>query len=1764
MQRIRRITKLVFRFLLILLTLLLLGLLMLQIPAVQNFLTGKLENYLQAKFQTEVNIESIQLKLPESLALKGLYIEDLKQDTFLNVGDLTVNFKLNKLFSKQIQFDEIALSDGAATLQISKDSANYDFILSAFTQQDTLAKELDSIPQNTSDTWVMTFDDAGLELQNINFNFSDESIGLSLESKLGNLEGKVNVIDYLAQNYDVENLHLKNAWVRLVLEDTDEIKEITPPDTSIYKINSEDLSFENVFFELKMPSLEIVTQVENLEQKAGVFRMDQDSIFIQSSYFKVIESDIKYDIPLAPFLENFDYNHFDLESVNFEVADFVYDDLDITADILHASAKEKKGFDLKNLQSQFEFSKEEVSLEDLVLTTAQSEIQSSKTQVQFPFLNSQSIPIEKLKIETELQAASKNLSDIRYFYPDLDSISFFQNISDSAFTIHSNIKGSLEELFIASLEFEGLNSKLKTAGNIKNPTQIEQLELAINLFELETKGSAVTSLLPVETLPAFVDLPETIFLNGVINGKIDNFNSTIEANTFRESSPIPTQIKTKINIQNITDLDSAYLDILLDTIHTSKNDLMAYLPEDALPDYVNLPDELMLRGTITGPSNNLQSNLQLLIAQNKQTSQINAIGSIAGLFTTDNPTFNISVNADEISRQDIARFLPDSLLPAYFQLPIIKKLTGIFKGDLSNFRTNFNMEANSGNWSGNASLRKEAYQFDLNVEHLAPESFFTEAYLDSLVGFAFQPLSVYIELNGRDLDFSKNAFADLLLSIKSTKNSSMAGLLVQGKLDKQKLTAKAIAGEKEINLTSTFSLDYTKPIPVWDLDLALIHLNLEELKMTTAPSAMNGTLQAHAEGMNLDTLSGKILLSNFDIKYEDKYEQIDSLQCIVDLDNGKNSLEITSDFFDSSLKGNFQYPRILALGEQWFDSFLAADAPDSLIGKTSDHFDFDFSLHRPEILSIGLIPTLEELTPFQMHGNFDNRNATWNVNADFPYFHYQGMQFENFSLNGNAQNKSLSYQIDIQKADIQEIAQVQNFKTFGRLENQLINNTIQLLDEQEQKRFEIKSFLELLQNQGFKYSFAPKQLLNYQDWHVNKNNSITFLNEKLNISDWRFFKNAEAISILDLGNKSFKIQIEQFDLQLVSDIVKLNSNYLGGILNGNLFLSEPFTNPTYSSDIRINNLMVIGAFLGDFNSTIKKETEHDIVAKAALKGNGNEVSLDGKYDLNHKFEQFDFQLEIPSLDLQTIEPWASDYLETLVGNLHGAIRVEGSLESPTLLGKVQFENTAFDIEILKTRLRLGNQPIVFDANAIEFENLEVFDANDNKGVVSSYLLTEDYRDFYLLSNVDIKDFLVLNTTSKDNDLYYGKLLVDAKMDLTGNIFEPTIEIVAKPKKNSDLTYVYSAYSNELESHEGIVEFIIPEEKQRPGIASEQLIQVSDNLNMKIIVKIEVNENLNFKAITDPLTGDYFEGKVKGDLVYVQQPDGTMELNGNLEVVEGKYLFTYQKLIRRPFDVKPGGTISWKGDPFTPELNIDVEYKVRASTYPLVGGSDSNDGTVQNTNSLKQAFIVRLNIGGTPSKTEISTAIEYPTIDGNTNDSDIQAAISRINQDQSQQNTQAFALILFNGFIAQNLGGSEFRVVDFSGNLNNVITQQLNGLANRYIKFVELDFGLDSYENNENNAQTDFRVSIRKRFLNDRLTISLDGKTTTESGAEESTSQTYLDNVTVEYALTPDGRFKIKIYNKRDFDDFIGGTGVKVGGALVFSKEFNGIRLGKKK
>ena len=1764
MKSIKKIWKYLLRFVLFTFLFLLVVAALIQIPAVQSYLTTHLETYLQNKLKTEVRIESLRLKLPESLALGGVYIEDLEKDTLLSVGELTVNFKLNQLLQRRVQFDRIALEEGQAKLHFGKESSNLDFIINAFSGgSENVENEL--IANDPTNPWVMVFDDAAFHLRQVEFEYSNEASAIDLAAFVGELKGSVGQLDYLKNDYQVNQISLSNASVKLKIGEADSITTVNSSEAVEYKIGAQKIGLENVEVELSMPDMDIAASIGRLENGNSFFYLNGDDLQFQTPRFLLSESQFRYDVPSAvPLAKGFDPNHFGLENIEAKMADFVYDNLEIAADLRQLSGQTSDGFLLKKLQGKIAFSKNNIALREMDLETASTNLKSKKTTIEYPFLGGAKTSVNQLKLEVGMEAQSDDLSDLSYFYPPIDSFSFFQKNSDKPLKINAIVKGSLADLHIQQLDFEGFQSKVIANGKIKNPTHSDRLELDLSLSHFFAPKEAIASVLPDSLLPAYLQLPDSIFLSGNIKGSLRDFNSNLQAVTKRNGVALPTRINAQVQLKNIQNLDSTQINILLDTFVISKPDLIAYLPPGTLPDYVDLPDEFVLAGRVVGPMSNLQSDLQLLTFRAGSKNQFEMLGGITGLFTSSSPSFDLSLDAANVGRGELAAFLPDSLLPAYLQLPVLNKLTGIFRGDLNDFKSNFQLESNTGKWAVEAALKEEKFGLDLAVQELQPASFFKENYLDSLAGFSIRPLTVEIKLDGQGFDFSKETFADFLVKIKSSADTTMGGLEVKGKLNQQILTAHATANEPEIQLQSDLRLDASNDLPQLLLDLQLDQLDLQKLHLHDLPFALNGHFSVEAKGTGLDTLLGQLLADDLGIHFNGKSEQIDSLLLMADMDNGKSSIRLTSDFMDAKLEGEFRFPQVVDALRQMVNSAWQPSYTDSLIGKTDDHFAFECQLHRPEILMMGYIHTLEVLTPFQLAADFDNCSPKLHLQTDVPFLRYQQSDFEDVSFRLDGSEKGLDYDFGLRHAIVQDIAEVKNFSTFGKLEEGDLTNTLQVLDKEKKERFALNSSLRFLENETLLFSFLPNQLLNYEKWQVSENNAVRFSDNELEVKDWRFSKGKSAIEIFTKKEGGLlKVAFEKFDLKTISDIIKLESDYLGGILNGSLVGKNIFEKPSLTAQLNVDGLLVMSAPLGDLNVKVTENNERVINATASLKGNGNDLSLRGDYSLNEKFEPLDFLLDISAIDLSAIEPLTLGYLEKMEGELAGRLEITGNFEQPSVEGSVQLKEAAFDIEMLKARLRLGEQPIIFDANAIEFQDLEILDAEGNKGIVSSYILTTDYRNYFLQADVAVNDFLILNTTAEDNDLYYGKLLVDATAKLTGALTEPTVEVVAKPKKNSKLTYIYNPYSNDLVTHDGVVEFIVPADLHLPKPRQKtQIEEVSEGLNMKITVLAEVNEDLDFITVTDPISGDNFEGKAKGDIVFVMQPDGTMELNGQLEAVEGKYLFTYQRLLRRPFDVKPGGTLTWTGDPFNPKLNVDVEYKVRTSAYPLL----VQQGTAQEgaSTAQKQNFLVKLNIGGVPSKTEIATSIDYPNdIDGNTGASEIQTAITNINQDPSQQNTQAFSLILFNGFLSQNLGNSDFKVVDISGNINNVITQQLNGLANRYIKFVEVDFGLNTYANNDNNSQSDFRVSVRKRFLNDRLVISLDGKTTTETGTEQSSSQTYLDNVTVEYALTPNGRFKIKLYNQRDYDDFIGGTAVKLGGALVFSKDFNGARFSKK-
>ena len=277
------------------------------------------------------------------------------------------------------------------------------------------------------------------------------------------------------------------------------------------------------------------------------------------------------------------------------------------------------------------------------------------------------------------------------------------------------------------------------------------------------------------------------------------------------------------------------------------------------------------------------------------------------------------------------------------------------------------------------------------------------------------------------------------------------------------------------------------------------------------------------------------------------------------------------------------------------------------------------------------------------------------------------------------------------------------------------------------------------------------------------------------------------------------------------------------------------------------------------------------------------------------------------------------------------------------------------------------------------------------------------------------------------------------------------------------------------------------------------------------------------------------------------------------------------VIKRKFDIKKGSYILWTGEPTEADVNITAVYKTDAAPIDLVE-SLLGDKTPEARNTFKQKipFETELMMKGELLKPEITFDIILP--DGNNSVSTeiinlTKAKLAQIRQEPSELNKQVFALLLLNRFIGENpfssdAGGSDANSLARQS-VSKILSQQLNNLAADLIDGVELNFDLEStddYTTGQRENKTDLNVGVSKRLLNDRLKVTI-GSTIGLEGPQQANQETnkIAGDVTLDYQLSKDGRYRVRAYRKNDYQVALQGQVVETGVAFIITIDYNKFR-----
>ena len=389
------------------------------------------------------------------------------------------------------------------------------------------------------------------------------------------------------------------------------------------------------------------------------------------------------------------------------------------------------------------------------------------------------------------------------------------------------------------------------------------------------------------------------------------------------------------------------------------------------------------------------------------------------------------------------------------------------------------------------------------------------------------------------------------------------------------------------------------------------------------------------------------------------------------------------------------------------------------------------------------------------------------------------------------------------------------------------------------------------------------------------------------------------------------------------------------MINGNIRLSNFLQQLNFTGDLTINDLSIQKDTVGNVKIHASSGGANRYNIESTITGHGNDVSLAGWIATETNDTKLNLDLDVRTLELHSVEALTAGAIRNSSGTLNGSIAIRGSVNQPALNGDLNFNKSSFALSMLGSQFYLDNQKISVTNDGFTFSNFTVKDSSGNALTLNGDITTSNFINYEFNLKLAARDFQLLNSTKKDNPIYYGRMVISTNLSISGTELKPTVDGRITVDNGTSLTFVVPEGDASAESREGIVEFV---DMSNP--ASDTLFKKYDSLNtsgilgMDIAVNIEIKKEAVFNIIVDPANGDFLNAQGAAQLTAGIDPSGKITLTGSYTLEKGSYQLSFN-LLQRKFEISKGSTITWTGEPTSGQLDVTAVYLANVAPIDLV-------------------------------------------------------------------------------------------------------------------------------------------------------------------------------------------------------------------------------------
>ncbi len=656
-----------------------------------------------------------------------------------------------------------------------------------------------------------------------------------------------------------------------------------------------------------------------------------------------------------------------------------------------------------------------------------------------------------------------------------------------------------------------------------------------------------------------------------------------------------------------------------------------------------------------------------------------------------------------------------------------------------------------------------------------------------------------------------------------------------------------------------------------------------------------------------------------------------------------------------------------------------------------------------------------------------------------------------------------------------------------------------------------------LSEDSIEFRVKPSDIVILDDqWNFNPSNRIIIASGDIGIRNFEIYDQSEAIhisgNVSSMHESTVRITVEDLNMDKANLFSDVN---FGGFLNGSfeLIRDEPSQPMSYDGDFFLKNLAYDDILIGDLNGSSQWDPiNRSVYSNVEVnRDNFKSIELKGYYYPARGAEQFDFQVAFNQADLKMASPFVQENVSDLSGFASGQIQLLGNLKSPNILGSFQVDGSG-KIIYLNTAYSFSGG-VNFDTNAMRFSDFSLVDRKGNSADIEGQIMHQFFAGFSTNISMSTENFEFLNTTSLDNKLYYGSAYGTGDISITGPFNDLVIKADVKTEPNTRLFIPVSESTNA--SQEDFIQFVNFSDSTFT-VAEEKTSSIN---GLTLDFDMEITPDAYCELIFDIKKGDIIRGRGRGNIKLSLSTDGSFDMFGPLEITEGAYNFTLSNFINKEFDVVPGSSITWYGDPYDASLNLEATYLQRASFDELEVLSNSNGNQASN----RVPILAVLFIDGSILTPEIGFGLRLENeSDANT---DNIGKLSRIVNDEQELRRQFISLLFlrkFSPYESFSLGSGQ----GIGGSVSEILSNQVSYLVSQIDENLEVEVDLASLDEESFNT---FQLRFAYTFLDGRLKVTRGGGFGNEQAQKQNVLNDIVGDWSVEYSLTKDGRLRAKVF-----------------------------------